>query len=96
MPPFFESNNIVLASLRREGARRGSIGRSISTAWSEEGLNLAYLGARAEKQGFNIKLEMSFDPNAGEADVCPTRHYAGFVEFDFSDGFYAATKRQCG
>ena len=33
----------------------------------EEGLNLAYHGARAEKQGFNIKLEKSFDPNAGEA-----------------------------
>ncbi|MGA8998369.1 MAG: GAF domain-containing protein, partial [Pseudolabrys sp.] len=30
----------------------------------EEGLNLAYHGARAEKQGFNIKLEKSFDPNA--------------------------------
>ena len=28
----------------------------------EEGLNLAYHGARAEKQGFNIKLERSFDP----------------------------------
>ena len=28
----------------------------------EEGLNLAYHGARAEKQGFNIKLEKSFDP----------------------------------
>ena len=29
----------------------------------EEGLNLAYHGARAEKQGFNIKLERSFDPS---------------------------------
>ncbi|MGB8111920.1 MAG: GAF domain-containing protein, partial [Pseudolabrys sp.] len=37
----------------------------------EESLNLAYHGARAEKQGFNIKLERSFDPNAGEADVFP-------------------------
>src|SRR5262249_47629375 len=35
----------------------------------EESLNLAYLGARAEKQGFNITLERSFDPAAGEADV---------------------------
>ena len=38
-------------------------------AMVEESLNLAYHGARAEKQGFNIKLEKSFDPNAGEADV---------------------------
>ena len=37
----------------------------------EESLNLAYHGARAEKQGFNITLERSFDPAAGEADVFP-------------------------
>ena len=30
----------------------------------EESLNLAYHGARAEKQGFNITLERSFDPTA--------------------------------
>ena len=35
----------------------------------EEGLNLAYHGARAEKQGFNIKLEKSLDPDAGEPVV---------------------------
>jgi signal transduction histidine kinase len=58
----------------------------------EEGLNLAYHGARAEKQGFNIKLEKSFDPNAGEADVFPqdiTRVLLNLI----SNGFYAATKR---
>src|SRR5262249_41340108 len=37
----------------------------------EESLNLAWHGARAEKQGFNIKLEMSLDPTTGEADVFP-------------------------
>jgi signal transduction histidine kinase len=58
----------------------------------EEGLNLAYHGARAEKQGFNIKLEKSFDPKAGEADVSPqdiTRVLLNLI----SNGFYAATKR---
>ena len=30
----------------------------------EESLNLAYHGARAEKQGFNITLERHFDPDA--------------------------------
>jgi GAF domain-containing protein len=58
----------------------------------EEGLNLAYHGARAEKQGFNIKLEKSFDPNAGEADVFPqdiTRVLLNLI----SNGFYAAIKR---
>ena len=59
----------------------------------DEGLNLAYHGARAEKQGFNIKLEKSFDPNAGEADVFPqdiTRVLLNLI----SNGFYAATKRR--
>jgi signal transduction histidine kinase len=59
----------------------------------EEGLNLAYHGARAEKQGFNIKLEKSFDPAAGEADIFPqdiTRVLLNLI----SNGFYAAIKRQ--
>ena len=40
-------------------------------AMVEESLNLAYHGARAEKQGFNITLERSFDPAAGEVDLFP-------------------------
>ena len=59
----------------------------------EESLNLAYHGARAEKQGFNITLERSFDPAAGEADVFPqdiTRVLLNLI----LNGFYAATKRK--
>jgi two-component system, NtrC family, sensor kinase len=37
----------------------------------EESLNLAYHGASAKKQGFNITLERSFDPAAGEVDLFP-------------------------
>jgi len=37
----------------------------------EESLNLAWHGARAETQGFEIKLKQSFDPSAGEADIFP-------------------------
>src|SRR5262249_52269961 len=37
----------------------------------EESLNLAYHGARAERQGFNITLERALAPDAGEADVFP-------------------------
>ena len=58
----------------------------------EESLNLAYHGARAEKQGFNITLERSLDPHAGEADVFPqdiTRVLLNLI----SNGFYAATRR---
>jgi GAF domain-containing protein len=59
----------------------------------EESLNLAYHGARAEKQGFNITLQRSLDPAAGEADVFPqdiTRVLLNLI----SNGFYAATKRR--
>ena len=59
----------------------------------EESLNLAYHGARAEKQGFNIALERSFDPGAGEVDLFPqeiTRVLLNLI----SNGFYAATKRK--
>jgi GAF domain-containing protein len=59
----------------------------------EESLNLAYHGARAERQGFNITLERSFDPTAGEVDLFPqeiTRVLLNVI----SNGFYAATKRK--
>jgi signal transduction histidine kinase len=58
----------------------------------EDSLNLAYHGARADKQGFNITLERSFDPAAGEVDVFPqeiTRVLLNLI----SNGFYAATKK---
>ena len=59
----------------------------------EESLNLAYHGARAEKQGFNITLKKSLDPAAGEVDLFPqeiTRVLLNLI----SNGFYAATKRK--
>jgi signal transduction histidine kinase len=59
----------------------------------EEAVNLAYHGARAEKQGFNITLERSIDPTAGQVDCFPqeiTRVLLNLI----SNGFYAAAKRQ--
>ena len=59
----------------------------------EESLNLTYHGARAEKQGFNITLERSFDPAAGQIDAFPqeiTRVLLNLI----SNGFYAAAKRR--
>ena len=59
----------------------------------EESLNLAYHGARAEKQGFEITLERSFDPTAGEADLFPQEITRALLNL-ISNGFYAATKRK--
>ena len=59
----------------------------------EESLNLAYHGARAEKQGFNITMERSFDPAAGEVDVFPQDIPRALLNL-ISNGFYAATRRR--
>jgi signal transduction histidine kinase len=59
----------------------------------EESLNLAYHGARAEKQGFKINMERSFDPAAGQVDVYPQEITRALLNL-ISNGFYAATKRK--
>jgi signal transduction histidine kinase len=55
----------------------------------EEAVNLAYHGARAEKPGFKINMERSFDPAAGQVEEI-TRALLNLI----SNGFYAATKRK--
>jgi len=81
--------NMLLHSRAGSGERRPVD----VNALVEESLNLAYHGARAEKQGFNIALERAFDPAAGEADLYPqevTRVLLNLI----ANGFYAATKRK--
>jgi len=59
----------------------------------EESLKLAWHGARAEKQGFEIAIERSLDPTAGEVDIFPqdvTRALLNMI----ANGFYATTKRK--
>jgi two-component system, NtrC family, sensor kinase len=59
----------------------------------DEAVNLAYHGARAERQGFNITLERSLEPAAGEVDCFPqeiTRVLLNLI----SNGFYAAIQRK--
>jgi GAF domain-containing protein len=59
----------------------------------EESLNLAWHGARAETQGFEIKLKQSLDPSAGGADVFPQDIRRALLNV-ISNGFYAATRRR--
>ena len=59
----------------------------------DEAVNLAYHGARAERQGFNITLERSLEPAAGEVDCFPqeiTRVLLNLI----SNGFYAVSQRK--
>ncbi|MGB9393810.1 MAG: GAF domain-containing protein [Pseudolabrys sp.] len=59
----------------------------------EESVNLAWHGARAETQGFEIKLKQSFDPSAGGADVFPQDIRRALLNL-IANGFYAATRRR--
>jgi signal transduction histidine kinase len=59
----------------------------------EESLNLAYHGARAERQGFTINMQRTFDPAAGQVDVYPQEITRALLNL-ISNGFYAATKRK--
>jgi signal transduction histidine kinase len=81
--------NMLLHSRQGSGEHR----QVDINALVDESLNLAYHGARAEKQGFNITMERSFDPAAGDVDLFPqeiTRVLLNLI----SNGFYAATKRK--
>ena len=81
--------NMLLHSREGSGERRPVE----VNALVEESLNLAYHGARAEKQGFKINMERSFDPAAGEANVFPQEITRALLNL-ISNGFYAATKRK--
>ena len=81
--------NMLLHSREGSGERRSVDLNSLL----EESLNLGYHGARAEKQGFQIRLERNFDPAAGQVDLFPqeiTRVLLNLI----SNGFYAAMKRK--
>jgi len=81
--------NMLLHSREGTGDRRAVD----INALVAESLNLAYHGARAEKQGFQIRLGQDLDPAAGEAEVLPqeiTRVLLNLI----SNGFYAAMKRK--
>ena len=64
-----------------------------ANALVEESLNLAYHGARAEKQGFKINMERSLDPAAGQVDVYPQEIIRALLNL-ISNGLYAATMRK--
>jgi GAF domain-containing protein len=59
----------------------------------EEALNLAYHGARAQDQNFNITLERDYEKDLAEIDVVPQELNRVFINL-IGNGFYAAAKRQ--
>src|SRR5262249_51499625 len=59
----------------------------------EEALNLAYHGARAQDQSFNITMERDFDRNLGPIEIVPQDVMRVFLNL-IGNGFYAANKRR--
>ncbi len=59
----------------------------------EEALNLAYHGARAQDQKFNITLERGFGAGIAPIELAPQEITRVCLNL-FGNGFYAATKRQ--
>jgi signal transduction histidine kinase len=58
----------------------------------DEALNLAYHGARAQDQNFNIILEREFDRAVTPLELVPQDILRVFLNL-FGNGFYAAMKR---
>jgi len=75
---------------------RGSSGDRQSVdinALIEEALNLAYHGARAQDQNFNIALECELDHTIPPIELVPQDMTRVFLNL-FGNGFYAANKRR--
>jgi two-component system NtrC family sensor kinase len=58
----------------------------------EESLNLAYHGARAQDQNFNVTLELDLDRNLAPIDVVPQDVSRVLLNL-IANGFYAVNKR---
>jgi signal transduction histidine kinase len=58
----------------------------------DEALNLAYHGARAQNQSFNITLEHNYAPSLRPIEVAPQEMTRVLLNL-FANGFYAAHKR---
>jgi signal transduction histidine kinase len=87
------ADNIVksmLAHSRSGGGDRQSVDLN---ALVDESLNLAYHGARARDQKFNITIERAFGENIAPITLVPQDITRVFLNL-FGNAFYAANKRQ--
>ncbi|MEC9345003.1 MAG: ATP-binding protein [Pseudomonadota bacterium] len=58
----------------------------------EEAINLAYHGARAQDQGFNVTIERDLDPRAGEVSMLPQEITRVLLNL-LNNAFYAVRRR---
>jgi PAS domain S-box-containing protein len=86
------ADGIVKAMLEHSRGSSGERRMVDLNALIDEALNLAYHGARAQDQSFNVALERDFGDSIDPIEVNPQDMTRVFLNI-FSNGFYAATRR---
>jgi two-component system NtrC family sensor kinase len=86
------ADGIVTSMLAHSRGSSGERQNVDLNALVEEALNLAYHGARAQDQSFNITLERELDRNMAPVELVPQEITRVFLNL-FGNGFYATTKR---
>ena len=87
------ADNIVKSMLAHSRASGGDRQNTDLNALVEELLNLAYHGARAQDQNFNITLDRQYAPDIPPVELVPQDVTRVFLNL-FGNGFYAASERQ--
>jgi two-component system, NtrC family, sensor kinase len=86
------ADNIVKSMLEHSRGVSGERREVDLNGVIEEALNLAYHGARARDQSFNITLERDYAASLKPIELAPQEMTRVFLNL-FGNGFYAATKR---
>jgi two-component system, NtrC family, sensor kinase len=86
------ADGIVRSMLQHSRGGSGERQPTNLNALVEEALNLAYHGARAQDQSFNIAMERDLDRNLAPIEVVPQEVTRVFLNL-IGNGFYAANKR---
>jgi two-component system, NtrC family, sensor kinase len=86
------ADNIVKSMLEHSRGVSGERRSVDISALVDEALNLAYHGARAQDQSFNITLERDYAAALKPIEVAPQEMTRVFLNL-FGNGFYAATRR---
>jgi signal transduction histidine kinase len=86
------ADNIVKSMLEHSRGVSGERREVDLNGLVEEALNLAYHGARAHDQNFNITLERDYAASLQPIELAPQEMTRVFLNL-FANGFYAANKR---
>ncbi len=89
------ADGIVKSMLAHSRGGSGAWQATDVNALVEEALNLAYHGARAQDQSFNITMERALDRTLAPIEVVPQDLMRVFLNI-IGNGFYAAHKRKGG